>query len=120
MATTHPVNDEIDLLDGTWYATLPHDTYTWMRENAPAYYDEKNDTWAVSRYHDVVRIERDPATFSSVRAPRPHGQALPMMISMDDPKHHRRRSLVARGFTPKRVRDHGPKLLEMCDAIIDR
>ena len=117
---THPVHDEIDLLDGAWYATLPHDTYSWMREHAPAYYDAKTDTWALTRYHDVVRAERDPKTFSSVRAPRPHGQSLPMMISMDDPQHHRRRSLVARGFTPKRVRDHEPKLLEMCDAIIDR
>jgi cytochrome P450 family 142 subfamily A polypeptide 1 len=117
---THPVLDEIDLLDGSWYAGLPHDTYTWMRKNAPAYYDERNDTWAVTRYHDIVRIERDPATFSSKRAPRPHGQALPMMISMDDPQHFRRRNLVARGFTPKRVRDHEANLRVMCDAIIDK
>ena len=117
---THPLHDEIDLLDGSWYATLPHDTYSWMRENAPAYYDAKTDTWALTRYHDVVRVERDPKTFSSMRAPRPHGTALPMMIAMDDPQHHRRRSLVARGFTPKRVRDHEAKLLTMCDSIIDR
>jgi cytochrome P450 family 142 subfamily A polypeptide 1 len=117
---THPVLDEIDLLDGSWYAGLPHDTYTWMRNNAPAYYDERNDTWAVTRYHDIVRIERDPATFSSKRAPRPHGQPLPMMISMDDPQHFRRRNLVARGFTPKRVRDHEANLRVMCDAIIDK
>lgn len=117
---THPLHDEIDLLDGSWYAGLPHDTYTWMRANAPAYYDEKNDTWAVTRYADVVRIEREPATFSSKRAPRPHGQALPMMISMDDPQHFRRRALVARGFTPRRVRGHEDNLRVMCDAIIDK
>ena len=68
---THPLHDEIDLLDGSWYATLPHDTYSWMRENAPAYYDAKTDTWALTRYHDVVRVERDPKTFSSMRAPLP-------------------------------------------------
>ncbi len=117
---SHPLRDEIDLLDGTWYAGLPHETYSWMREHAPAYYDAKSDVWAISRYADVVRIERDPKTFSSVRAPRPHGEGLPMMISMDDPQHFRRRNLVARGFTPKRVRDHESKLLTMCDAIIDR
>lgn len=117
---THPVRDDIDLLDGSWYAGLPHDTYTWMREHAPAYHDARNDVWAISRYHDVVRIERDPATFSSKRAPRPHGQPLPMMISMDDPQHHRRRALVARGFTPRRVRDHEANLRVMCDAIIDK
>lgn len=117
---THPLHDEIDLLDGSWYAGLPHETYTWMRANAPAYYDERNDTWAITRYHDVVRIERDPATFSSKRAPRPHGQSLPMMISMDDPQHFRRRNLVARGFTPKRIRDHEANLRVLCDAIIDK
>jgi len=117
---THPLHDEIDLLDGAWYAGLPHETYSWMRDHAPAYYDAKSDVWAISRYHDVVRIERDPATFSSSRAPRPHGTALPMMISMDDPQHFRRRALVARGFTPKRVRDHEANLQSMCDAIIDK
>ena len=43
-----------------------------------------------------------------------------MMISMDDPQHFRRRNLVARGFTPKRVRDHEANLQVMCDAIIDK
>jgi cytochrome P450 family 142 subfamily A polypeptide 1 len=42
------------------------------------------------------------------------------MISMDDPEHQRRRSLVARGFTPKRVAGHEPLLRELCRTIIDR
>ena len=33
-----------------------------------------------------------------------------MMISMDDPEHQRRRSLVNRGFTPKRVADHEARI----------
>jgi cytochrome P450 family 142 subfamily A polypeptide 1 len=43
-----------------------------------------------------------------------------MMISMDDPEHQRRRSLVARGFTPKRVSNHEPMLRELCRIIIDK
>ena len=42
-----------------------------------------------------------------------------MMISMDDPAHQQRRSLVNRGFTPKRVGDQEPKLREFCRTIIN-
>jgi cholest-4-en-3-one 26-monooxygenase len=117
---SHPTRDDIDLLDGTWYAREPHDLWTWMRANAPVYHDDKNDVWAVTRYRDVLAVEKDPVTFSSRRSPRPHGDPLPMMISMDDPAHHQRRSLVNRGFTPRRVRDREEEIRRICDEIIDR
>lgn len=119
-APDHPRRDDIDLLDGRWYATEPHEAWKWMRENAPAYYDTNSDTWAITRYHDILRVEKDPTTFSSARAPRPHGDPLPMMISMDDPQHQLRRSLVNRGFTPKRVRAKESEIVAICDMIIDR
>ncbi len=117
---THPTRDDIDLLDGNWYASQPHDTWSWMRQHAPAYYDAASDTWAITRYHDILAIEKDPKTFSSFRSPRPHGDPLPMMISMDDPQHQRRRSLVNRGFTPKRVKAKEHEIVAICDHIIDR
>ena len=75
---------------------------------------------ASAKYDDVLAIEKDPRTFSSRRAPRPHGQSLPMMISMDDPEHRRRRSLVNRGFTPRRVAAHEEMVADLCRRIIDR
>ena len=42
-----------------------------------------------------------------------------MMIDMDDPEHFKRRKLVNRGFTPKRVRDKETSILKACDEIID-
>jgi cytochrome P450 family 142 subfamily A polypeptide 1 len=116
----HPTRTDIDLLDGRWYAGEPHETWTWMRANAPVYYDEASDVWAITKYDDILRISKDPAAFSSHRSPRPHGDPLPMMISMDDPDHVRRRKLVNRGFTPKRVRDKESEIRAICDAIIDR
>jgi cytochrome P450 family 142 subfamily A polypeptide 1 len=91
-----------------------------MRDHAPAYYDAVNEVWALTRYDDVLAVEKDPATFSSERAPRPHGMHLPMMISMDDPEHLHRRKLVSRGFTPRRVRDHEATIRRICTGIIDR
>ena len=110
----------IDLLAGTWYSGEPHDAWTWMRHHEPVYYDEPNDVWAITRYRDVLQVEKDPATFSSRRSPRPHGDPLPMMIGMDNPQHQRRRSLVNRGFTPRRVAEQEPTIRALCTEIIDR
>jgi cytochrome P450 family 142 subfamily A polypeptide 1 len=111
---------DFDLLDGDWYAGQPHADWEWMRDHAPAYWDPKNEIWALTRYEDVLAVEKDPARFSSQRAPRPHGDHLPMMISMDEPEHQRRRKLVSRGFTPPRVRAHEPTIRRICTEIIDR
>ena len=111
---------DVDLLDGDWYATEPHADWAWMREHAPVFHDVANDVWAVTRYADVMEVSRHPARFSSVRAPRPHGNPMAMMISMDDPLHARRRKLVSGGFTPRRVRDHTATIESICSGIIDR
>jgi cytochrome P450 family 142 subfamily A polypeptide 1 len=117
---THPIRDDIDLLAGAWWAREPHDLYEWMRHNAPVYWDEANEVWGIASYADVMAIERNATMFSSRRSPRPHGQPLPMMISMDNPAHQRRRSLVQRGFTPKGVADKEAKIRQICTTIIDR
>jgi len=109
-----------DLLDGGWYASQPFADWAWLREHAPVYLDRVNDVWALTRYADVLAAEKDPATFSNRRGPRPHGDYLPMMIAMDDPQHGRRRKLVSRGFTSKRVRDHEATVRRICNDIIDR
>ena len=115
----HQTRDDIDLLDGHWYAQQPYEQWAWMREHAPAYWDERNQVWGITRYEDVLAIEKDAKTFSSMRAPRPHGEPLPMMISMDNPEHQRRRSLVNRGFTPKKVQAHERTIRAICQKLID-
>ena len=116
----HPTRAGLSLLDGAWYADDPHEIWSWMRREAPVYYDEGTDVWGIARYDDVLAIEKDPTTFSSKRAPRPHGHALPMMISMDNPEHQRRRSLVSRGFTPRRVAEHEATIERLCATILDK
>ena len=111
---------DFDLLDGRWYASQPYADWAWMREHAPAYWDATNEIWALTRYDDVLAVEKDAVTFSSQRAPRPHGDHLPMMISMDGDEHNRRRKLVSRGFGPKQVRAHEPTIRRICTEIIDR
>jgi len=90
-----------------------------MRREAPVYWDARSEVWGIARYEDVLTIEKDPQTFSSQRAPRPHGGPLPMMISMDNPEHQRRRSLVNRGFTPRRIADPEANVREHCRTILN-
>lgn len=117
---TTETHRSIDLLDGRWYATQPYDDWAWMRDHAPVYFDPVNEVWAITRYDDVLAIEKDPVTYASFRAPRPHGDHLPMIISMDGREHTMRRKLVSRGFTPRRVRDHEETIRRICTEIIDR
>jgi len=97
----------IDLLDGGFYVNDPYTTYAWMRAHAPAYWDETNELWGISRYDDIVEIEKRKDVFiSSDREKggyRPNIPADPAIIGLDDPLHQRRRNLVARRFTPRAV-----------------
>src|SRR5215471_12765864 len=115
----HPTRADIDLLDGSFYVDNPHEKYTWMRENAPVYFDEKNGVWGIASYDALLAMEKDPATFSNAGGIRPDSGPIPMMIDMDDPEHWKRRKLVNKGFTPRRVRDSEETIREVCDAIID-
>ncbi len=111
---------EIDLVDGAFYGGDPHPAYTWMRENEPVYFDAAHNVWGLASYAAVLGASRDPATFSNAGGIRPDGGPIPMMIDMDDPEHWKRRKLVNRGFTPKRVRDSEQETRDKCDAIIDQ
>jgi cholest-4-en-3-one 26-monooxygenase len=120
VSAAHPTRAGLNLLDGGWYANDPHEVWAWMRRVAPVYYDEAAAVWGITKYDDVLAIEKDPSTFSSQRAPRPHGSHLPMMISMDDPEHRQRRALVHRGFTPRRIGEMEPTVAALCSRIVDR
>jgi cytochrome P450 family 142 subfamily A polypeptide 1 len=118
-SATHEIHQGLNLLDGDWYAEDPDPIWAWMRQVAPVYWDDQSEVWGVARYEDVLAIEKDPATFSNWRGPRPHMDPLPSMISMDDPQHRRRRSLVNRGFTPRRVAELEDFITGLCCRIID-
>ena len=98
---------EIDLLDGNFYVDDPYSAYAWMRANAPVYWDETNELWGISRYDDIVHIEKRKDLFINSDPEkggyRPNIPADPAIIGLDDPLHQRRRNLVARRFTPRAV-----------------
>jgi cytochrome P450 family 142 subfamily A polypeptide 1 len=110
----------VNVLDPAFYVD-PWDAYRWLRDEAPAYWDPVQRLWAVSRYDDVVAVEKDGATFSSSHGSRPHvdQRADRSMINMDDPDHQAQRALVARRFTPRSVRDHEDLVRRVATDILD-
>ena len=53
------------------YFADPYPVFRRMREEAPLYYNEEHDFYAVSRYEDVERVLADRDTFISRMPPRP-------------------------------------------------
>ena len=113
-----PENPEIRLLDGGFYLDRPLEHYRWLRRHAPVYWDASGGLWAVSRHADVMAVSKNPDVFCSRMSSRPDAPPIPSMINLDDPQHRRRRNLVNKGFTPRRVDDHEPKIRAICRELI--
>ena len=75
----HVTRDGLNLLDGAWYADDPHEIWTWMRREAPVYYDEASDVWGIARYDDVLAIETRPG-----HVLEPSGPSSPRHAAPDD------------------------------------
>jgi cytochrome P450 family 142 subfamily A polypeptide 1 len=116
----HATRPEIKLLDGHFYADDPHRWFAWLRQHAPVYWDENDQVWGIALHEDVQALSRDPETFCNRRGSRPDSPPLPSMINLDDPAHKRRRNLVNRGFTPRRVAEHEPRVRAIVTELIDR
>jgi cholest-4-en-3-one 26-monooxygenase len=93
----------LNVLDPFLYAADPRPAYTWLRDEAPAYWDPVNEIWAISRHQDVLAIERDATRYSSARGSRPLIEMTASMINQDDPAHQRQRKLVSGRFSPRAV-----------------
>lgn len=113
----------IDLLDGDFYINEPYTTYSWMRENAPAYWDSINELWGISRYDDIVEIERRKDVFinsdQNKGGYRPNLPADQAIIGLDDPLHSLRRNLVSRRFTIKAVADKEAAIRSVVTGLLD-
>lgn len=118
----HPTRSEIALLSPDFYADFDELT-TWMRAEAPVYWDDTVGIWGLAAHADVTRVSRDWRTFCSGKGSRPES-SVPSMINFDAPEHTRRRRLISAGFTRRRVEDHEPylraKVTELIDRVIER
>jgi cytochrome P450 len=63
--TTATLDDEVRLLETSWFMSYPHDVYRRLRREAPVYRSERDGVWAVSRYEDVRFVSKSPELFAN-------------------------------------------------------
>ena len=143
---------DIDLLDRDRFREeVPHEWFRRLRREAPvAHHPEPGGPgfWVVTRYDDVVHLNREWHTYSSdqdrggvVGLEEPDERAVEyqertagakLMLTMDPPPHTRYRKLVNKGFTPRminaleeHIRDRAVRIVDdavakgECDFVVD-
>ena len=104
----------------------PYPYYQRLRDEAPLYRNDELGFWALSRHSDVLRGFRNSTTLSNKfgvsldpASRGPHASKTMSFLAMDDPAHLRLRTLVSKGFTPRRIRELEPRVTEIAIAHLD-
>jgi cytochrome P450 len=109
----------------------PYPYYRRLRDEAPLYRNEELNFWALSRHQDVLQGFRNSTTLSNRDGVSldpvsrgPHASKTMSFLAMDDPAHLRLRTLVSKGFTPRRIRELEPRVTELAvqhlDTMLDK
>ena len=121
-ATTAVYYDPYDLQINT----DPFPVFRRLREEAPLYYNEQHDFYAVSRADDVERGLNDRDYFSNARSDVLEfikaGVEFPsgIFIFEDPPLHTVHRNLMKRVFTPRKIMALEPQVREFTVRALDR
>jgi cytochrome P450 len=113
----HPYSQE--------YFDNPYEIYKRMRDEAPIYYDEQEDFYALTRHADVAAAFKDHDAFSSargcdlamVRKEEPPQQSI---IFMDPPDHRHMRSLLNKAFTPRAIQSQKETVTELIEHYLGK
>ncbi|HEX9832405.1 MAG TPA: cytochrome P450 [Mycobacterium sp.] len=104
----------------------PYPYYKRLRDEAPLYRNEHLGFWALSRHQDVLQGFRNSTTLSNKfgvsldpASRGPHASKTMSFLAMDDPAHLRLRTLVSKGFTPRRIRELEPRVTEIAIQHLD-
>lgn len=99
----------------------PHPVYKRLRAEAPVYYIEQYDAWALSRFDDIWTASMDEKSYTAAKGTTAAHlltkvqPVTPMLNLMDPPQHTQLRSQVRGFFTPGSVR----KLQERIQGFVD-
>lgn len=104
----------------------PYPYYRRLRAECPLYRNDDLNFWALSRHADVhwgfrnstelsnrLGVSLDPISRT------PEAYRTMSFLAMDDPGHLRLRTLVSKGFTPRRIRELEPRVRELTRAHLD-
>ena len=103
-----------------------HDLFARLRAESPIHYQPDSPAgpfWSVTRYEDIVAIERDTETFSSepsiaIIDPEPD-MILKMFIAMDPPEHDDQRRAVHHVVAPRNLQEFETLIRERTIEVLD-
>lgn len=107
------------------YFDDPYAVYRRMRDEAPLYYDEQEDFYALTRHADVAAAFKDHEAFSSARGcdlgmVRTGEVPARSIIFMDPPDHRHMRSLLNKAFTPRAIQEQRETVVELIDHYLGK
>jgi hypothetical protein len=104
----------------------PYPYYQRLRDEAPLYRNADLNFWALTRHADVHRGFRNSTELSNKLgvsldpiSRTPEAYRTMSFLAMDDPAHLRLRTLVSKGFTPRRIRELEARVLELTREHLD-
>jgi len=104
----------------------PYPVYTRLRAEDPLHHNEQHDFWVLSRHADIHQAVRNESVFSNAMgvsldksAWNPKAHKVMSFLAMDPPRQNRLRSLVSRGFTPRRVMELESQIQRITDRYLD-
>ncbi len=120
--------EKIDVSDSELFSTNTMWGYfERLRKEAPVHYcaqSEFGPFWSVTRFNDIVQVEKDPKTFSSARSiviqdPDPEFPLETGFISMDGAEHLAQRNVVQPVAAPRNLKRLEPLIRERVIEILD-
>ena len=104
----------------------PYPYYKRLRDEAPLYRNEELNFWALTRHADVHNGFRNSVELSNKLgvsldpiSRTPEAYRTMSFLAMDDPAHLRLRTLVSKGFTPRRIRELESRVVELTRQHLD-
>jgi cytochrome P450 len=103
----------------------PYPVWKRIRDEAPLYYNERYDFFALTRFDDVERCSVEWSTYisgkGSVLEVIKSGMPVPpgTILFEDPPAHDLHRGLLSRVFTPKKMSEIEPQVREFCARSLD-
>jgi len=109
-----------------WTTGAPYPALAYLREHSPVHPVTLPDaprTWLLTRHADVLRVSRDPQTYSSASGSTLLAVGTPpdsaMLPSLDPPRHTHFRRLINQGFTARNVLRLEPFIRQVTHDIVD-
>ncbi len=104
----------------------PYPTYARLRAEDPLHHCAQHDVWVLSRHADIAHAVRTESVYSNAMgvsidrsAWGPDAHKVMSILALDPPRQTRLRSLVSRGFTPRRVQELEPSIRRIAAGYLD-